>query len=186
MNGDRSNWSWRILKVSNRKMDVVLPGWPRWTKTAGIAGILLLFLGLSGWRPSFDGPVTLMFLDPEWSHDLSEDIVLPDERLQEFTRQRGIRVKHLPAPESGLDQLGLARELLRKGYSGPDVYGIDVTWPGILSEDLIDLKPYFAAELSSEDPDLVASYAANDNTKKPGWRMDASPGFAAISCWSPP
>jgi trehalose/maltose transport system substrate-binding protein len=147
------------LKVSDRKMDVVLPGWSGWTKIAGIVAILLFSLGLNGSRPSSDEPVTIMFLDPEWSHDVSERSVLPDERLQEFTRQTGIRVKHLPAPESGLDQLSLARELLRKGNSSPDVYGIDVIWPGILSEDLIDLKPYFAAELSSEDPDLVASYA---------------------------
>ena len=160
VHSDRSNWSWGILKVSNGKMDVVLPGRPGWTKFAGIVGISLLSLGLNGSRPSSDQPVTLMFLDPEWSHDLSERSVLPpDERLQEFTRQTGIRVEHVPAPESGLDQLGQARELLRKGHSSPDVYGIDVTWPGILSEDLIDLKPYFAAELSSEDPDLVASYA---------------------------
>ena len=106
------------MKVSNRKMDVVLPGWPGWRKIAGIVGILLLSLGLNGSRPSSDEPVTIMFLDPEWSHDLSERSVLPDERLQEFTRQTGIRVKHLPAPESGLDQLGLARELLRKGLVG--------------------------------------------------------------------
>jgi len=160
MHGDRPNWGWRILKVSNRKMDVVLPGWPGWTKIAGIVGILLLSLGMNGSRLSSGEPVTIMFLDPEWSHDLSERSVFPsDERLQEFTRQTGIRVEHVPAPESGLDQLGQARELLRKGNSSPDVYGIDVTWPGILSEDLIDLKPYFAAELSSEDPDLVASYA---------------------------
>jgi hypothetical protein len=43
MHGDRSNWSWRILKVSNRKMDVVLPGWLGWAKIAGIVGILLLW-----------------------------------------------------------------------------------------------------------------------------------------------
>jgi trehalose/maltose transport system substrate-binding protein len=139
-------------------MDVARPGWPGWTKIAGLVGILLFSLGLNGSPPSSGEPVTLMFLDPEWSHDLSERNVLPDERLQEFTRQTGIRVKHLPAPESALDQLGLTRDLLRGGKSTPDVYGIDVMWPGILSEDLIDLKPYFTAELSSEDPDLVASY----------------------------
>src|SRR5260370_13854926 len=100
-----------------------------------------------------------MFLDPEWSHDISQRSVLPDERLQEFTRQTGIRVKYLPAPESGLDQLSLTRELLRKGDSSPDVYGIDVIWPGILSGHLIDLKPYFAAELSSQDQDLAATDA---------------------------
>jgi len=100
----------------------------------------------------------ITFLDPEWSHDLTERNVLPDESLQEFTRQTGIRVKHLPAPESALDQLGMARELLREGAAGPDVLGIDVVWPTNLSQDLIDLKPYFAKELISVDPDVIASY----------------------------
>src|SRR5260370_36938901 len=140
-------------------MGSVLTGWAGWIKIAGIAGTLLLFWGLFGSRPSSTEPVTAMFLDPGRSHDIPQRRVLPDERLQAFTRQTGIRVKHLPAPESGLDQLSLTRELLRKGDSSPDVYGIDVIWPGILSEDLIDLKPYFAAELSSQDPDLVATYA---------------------------
>ena len=67
-------------------------------------------------------------------------------------------MKHLPAPESALDQLGLVRELLRKGVSSPDVSGVDVIWPGTLSEDLIDLKPYFVKELSTVEPDFVASY----------------------------
>jgi len=146
------------LKASNRKIGVVLPGRPGWTKIAGIVGILLLAFGLNRPRPSSDEPVTITFLDPEWSHDLTERNVLPDESLQEFTRQTGIRVKHLPAPESALDQLGLVRELLRKGASSPDVSGVDVIWPGTLSEDLIDLKPYFVKELSSVEPDVVASY----------------------------
>jgi trehalose/maltose transport system substrate-binding protein len=146
------------LKASNRKIVVVLPGRPGWTKIAGIVGILLLAFGLNRPRPSSDEPVTITFLDPEWSHDLTERNVLPDESLQEFTRQTGIRVKHLPAPESALDQLGLVRELLRKGASSPDVSGVDVIWPGTLSEDLLDLKPYFVKELSSVDPDVVASY----------------------------
>ena len=103
--------------------------------------IFLIVLSLGGCRHPAQEPVTLTFLDPEWSHDLTERNVLPDERLQEFTRQTGIRVKHLPAPETALDQLGMAQELLRKGSSSPDVSGVDVIWPGTLSEDLIDLKP---------------------------------------------
>jgi trehalose/maltose transport system substrate-binding protein len=123
-----------------------------------MVSIFLIVLSLGGCRHPAQEPVTLTFLDPEWSHDLTERNVLPDERLQEFTRQTGIRVKHLPAPETALDQLGMAQELLRKGSSSPDVSGVDVIWPGTLSEDLIDLKPYFVKELSSLDPDVVASY----------------------------
>jgi trehalose/maltose transport system substrate-binding protein len=110
-------------------------------------------------RHSSDEPKTITFVDPEWSHDLTERNVLPDERLQEFTRQSGIEVKHLPTPEPALDQLTMVRNLLKERSSSPDVLGVDVIWPGILSSDMIDLKPYFASELSSLDPNLVASYS---------------------------
>lgn len=52
----------------------------------------------------------------------------------------------------------MARQLLGEAGSSPDVVGVDVVWPGILSQDLIDLRPHFATELSSFDPDVVASY----------------------------
>jgi trehalose/maltose transport system substrate-binding protein len=56
----------------------------------------------------------------------------------------------------------MARELLREGAAGPDVLGIDVVWPATLSQDLIDLKPYFAKELISVDPDVIASYTIKE------------------------
>ena len=50
-------------------------------------GIFLIVLLLGGCRHPVQEPVTLTFLDPEWSHDLTERNVQPDERLLEFTRQ---------------------------------------------------------------------------------------------------
>jgi ABC-type glycerol-3-phosphate transport system substrate-binding protein len=72
-----------------------------------------------------------------------------DERLKDFTQQTGIGVKHLPTPETALDQLDLVRKLLQQASSTPDVYGVDVIWPGVLSEELTDLKPFLATELAS-------------------------------------
>ena len=132
--------------------------WPRSTKTAGIVCTFLFSLVLHGEHPISEGSVTLTFVDPEWSHDLQEHTLLADERLKDFTQQSGIGVKHLPTPESALAQLDLVWKLLRQGSSSPDVYGVDVIWPGVLSEELIDLKPYLATELSSINADVVASY----------------------------
>ncbi len=128
------------------------------TKTARIVCILLFALVLHGEHPIPKDPVTVTFVDPEWSHDLTEHTVVTDDRLKDFTQETGIVVKHLPTPETTLDQLDLVRKLLRQESSSPDVNGVDVIWPGALSEDLMDLKPSLATELSSINPDVVASY----------------------------
>lgn len=123
---------------------------------ASVAGVLLLALGLEGCRTTTRQPVTVTVLDPEWSQP--DELPGAEQMSQEFTRQTGILVNHFPVPETSLSQLGLWLKLLREGGPAPDVLGIDVIWPGILDPYLIDLKPYLDAELSSEDPELVASY----------------------------
>ena len=103
--------------------------------------------------------VTISFVDPEWSHDLTEHTVVADDRLKDFTQETGIGVRHLPTPETALDQLDLVRKLLQQGNSSPDVYSVDVIWSGALSEELVDLKTDLEPELSSINTDVAASYA---------------------------
>jgi len=132
---------------------------PRLSCIAGAVCLLFLGVVLEGCRSSPRQHVTVTVLDPEWSQP--DELPAAEQESQEFTRETGILVKHLPVPETSLSQLGLWRKLLQEGGSAPDVLGIDVIWPGILNEYLIDLKPYAANELSMEDPDLVASYTVN-------------------------
>jgi trehalose/maltose transport system substrate-binding protein len=147
----------RIPRSANRKTRVVRQWRTQLFTIAGGAGILLLALTLESCRQSSPRqPVTVTVLDPEWSQP--DELPSAEQASQEFTRETGILVKHLPVPETSLSQLGLWRKLLREGGGTPDVLGVDVIWPGILDEYLIDLKPYAAGELSSEDPELVASY----------------------------
>jgi hypothetical protein len=54
-------------------------------------------------------------------------------------KYRGIRVQVLSGPEGADEQLITWRKLLESGTEGPDVYGIDVIWPGILADNLLDL-----------------------------------------------
>ena len=132
--------------------------WLRSTKTAGIVCAFLFSLILHGDQRISKEPVTVTFVDPEWSKDLTERTLIADDRLKDFTQQTGIAVKHLPTPETTLDQLDLVRKLLRQESTSPDVDGVDVIWPGVLSEELMDLKPYLATELSAINADMVASY----------------------------
>jgi trehalose/maltose transport system substrate-binding protein len=82
--------------------------------------------------------------------------------LEEFTRETGIRVQILPAPEAAVDQLTTWRELLDSRAEVPDVYAIDIIWPRILADSLIDLKPYVLAEdIAAHFPELIAAYTVN-------------------------
>jgi trehalose/maltose transport system substrate-binding protein len=129
-------------------------------KIVGLLGILLLSLGLGCSRRSSHAPVTVTFLDIEY--DTPDRLPGLAQDLEAFTRETGIRVNRLPRPEGSLNQLVMWRELLEKGGTTPDVYGIDVIWSGIFNKYLMDLKPYFATDLSSQYPVVAASYTVGD------------------------
>jgi trehalose/maltose transport system substrate-binding protein len=80
---------------------------------------------------------------------------------QQFTRETGINVRDIPTPESTSDQLELSRRLLKQGGSGADLLGVDPIWSDLLAPDLIDLKSYLAADLSSVALQLLASYTVD-------------------------
>ncbi len=127
-----------------------------------MAVALVCVLGTVGCKRKAEGPVTLSFVDPEWATDTQKPrSTLMQEALDEFTRKTGIAVKHLPAPEGTRDQKALVLHLLQQGAEAPDVYGIDIIWPGALGEELVDLKPAFGEQLKGEDPELVANYTVN-------------------------
>jgi trehalose/maltose transport system substrate-binding protein len=117
-------------------------------------------------------PTTITFVDPEWAHSLTGLNVGPDQRLEEFTRATGIRVRHRSLPESALNQLEVVRGFLREGPSVPDVSGIDVFWPGILSEELTDLRPSLSTELSLMNPEVVANYTVGGRVVAMPYRAD--------------
>ena len=122
---------------------------------AGLGSILLdSCMGCHRAKPE---PVTIMFMDPEALDDRLQRQRLSESALRQFESETGIRVKHLPAPETSQGQLRLIRELLGE-KDAPDVLGIDVVWPGLLDDALLDLKPSFSSEISATEPDLVSSY----------------------------
>jgi trehalose/maltose transport system substrate-binding protein len=132
--------------------------------------IVLLCLLLEGCaRPSVHEPVRLTLLE-EWSNQTFSEA--RQQELQQFTRETGIRVSLLPSPESARQRLVLWRELLGTGASGPDVYGVDVIWPGMLAEYFADLKPYFANEISRQFPAIAAGYTVDNKLVAVPYRVD--------------
>ena len=123
----------------------------------GVAGILLAALVFSGCRKPAQ-PVTITFFDSDGRGVPGDHRMIPDAYLQEFTRETGIRVNDLPTPEDSNSKLDLAMGLLRSGAPSPDVYGVDTIWTGTMGQYLIDLQPYFAAEISAENPAIIEIY----------------------------
>lgn len=183
----------RAQRLSNRKLSAFPPSWPRSlrienillaclhaAKTAGEVCLSSLFftfslLSLGGCRSSSSQAVTVTILDPEWSQP--DELPRAERESQEFTRETGIPLKHLPVPETSLGQLDLLRGLLQEAGSSPDVVGIDVIWPGILDEYLVDLRPYLANEIAAQVPQLVAGYTVDG-------KVVAMPCHAHVGVWN--
>src|ERR1039458_9843497 len=83
-----------------------------------------------GCRESSRSPagVTLTLIHQSWIDRDSQRLL--NEELQQFTNRSGIRVEILPAPETAVEQLATWRKLLESEAGVPDVYAIDVIWPG--------------------------------------------------------
>jgi trehalose/maltose transport system substrate-binding protein len=102
--------------------------------------------------------VTLTVIDQGWPG--SGPRLSPE--LDEFTKQTGIRVQVLPAPEAAVEQLATWRELLDSRAEVPDVYAVDLIWPRVLADGLIDLKPYVSADdIAAHFPDLISNYTVD-------------------------
>ena len=104
--------------------------------------------------------VVLTIIDQSWVDKPSQALLR--EELDQFTQQTGIRIQVMPAPEVALEQLEAWRSLLESGAKVPDVYGIDVIWPGILADNLVDLKSYVPEqEIAAHFPELVRNNTVN-------------------------
>jgi trehalose/maltose transport system substrate-binding protein len=103
---------------------------------------------------------TLTLIDQAWSsRDYQRRL---NAALARFTQQTGIRVEFLPAPETAVEQLATWRKLLEGGATVPDVYGIDVIWPAILANNLLDLRAYIPEqEIAAHLPKLIANNTVN-------------------------
>lgn len=72
-----------------------------------------------------------------------------------FTTETGIRVVHEPMPEPVSERLAFTRRLLESRADTPDVLLIDVTWPAMLADHLMDLGPALGTGPRQHFPALV-------------------------------
>jgi trehalose/maltose transport system substrate-binding protein len=135
---------------------------------------LLAGLGCEHHQPPPSNRTTLALVDRGLFDKAFVDV--RNREYRQFRDQTGISVQLLPGPESAFEQLRLWQKLLGKGSDAlpvpPDVFGIDVVWPGIFADDLIDLKPYVASDLAAYSPELIQNWTVNDRLVALPCRLD--------------
>ena len=104
--------------------------------------------------PASPPVVTFIGWGPATQRELSVDQSVFDQ----FNAQTGIRVDFIPGPESMTERLELYRRYLGSKSSTPDVYYIDVVWPAVLADELVDLNQYLAKDAA----DQVETQVRND------------------------
>jgi trehalose/maltose transport system substrate-binding protein len=94
---------------------------------------------------------------------LNQDEHLEAERelVAPYIRDTGIQVRIVPILESATERLEQYRQFFRTHSPEPDVLKLDVIWPGLLSDDLVDLKPWLMTDAEAHAPNLIRNGTVN-------------------------
>lgn len=115
------------------------------------------------------GAVTLKMLGPApgFGYDLDKQLA------EEFTAETGIAVELVPGPNSATDRLQAYLVLLGNQVNDFDVYQIDVIWPGIVADHMLDLNDYLAAEVEQHFPAIIQNNTVEGRLVGMPWYTDA-------------
>jgi len=143
---------------------------PRASKPACRASLVLLLVLLGACGRPVREPVTLNYPHGWWSEP--NEIARNAALARQFTQETGIRIRDIPTPENTQEGLDLELNLLKRGSSGADLVHVDVIWPAIMKPDLIDLRPWSAAEIASIEQQLLQSYSVNGKLIAMPWQVN--------------
>jgi trehalose/maltose transport system substrate-binding protein len=89
------------------------------------------------------------------------DLAFLLSELKNYQKKTGVRIETLSAFDSVDARLRLLQNLFAKRSVEPDICEIDDIWPGLLADDLIDLKPYLGDELTAIDKTLLDAFTVD-------------------------
>lgn len=105
------------------------------------------------------GPPVITFIG--WGPATQRELAMDQSVFEQFTQQTGIHVDFIPGPESMTERLELYHRYLGAHSSTPDVYYIDVVWPALLADDMLDLNQYLAKESADQLEPLLKNDTVN-------------------------
>ena len=101
------------------------------------------------------------------------DVEFCGKFAEEWGKKNGHTVKMYSPPASTTDNLALLRQQFAAKSSDLDVIMIDVVWPGVIKDHLIDLKKYSKGAESKHFPAIVANNTVDGKLLGMPWFTDA-------------
>jgi len=104
---------------------------------------------------------------------VGQDFEFCKKATDEWSAKTGNTVKHLTIPQSTSDILGLFRQMFAAKSTDVDVVNIDVVWPGIIKDHLLDLTPYSKGAEKEHFPAIIANNTVGGRLLAMPWFTDA-------------
>jgi trehalose/maltose transport system substrate-binding protein len=102
---------------------------------------------------------------------VGQELELCKRAAETWARKTGHSVQVVATPNDSSERLALYQQVLSSGSDKIDVFQIDVVWPGLLGDHLLDLKPYTRGSEVAHFSGFVANNTNNG-------RLVAVPWFA--------
>ena len=104
---------------------------------------------------------------------VGQDFEFCKKTTEDWAKKTGNTVKLFTPPQSTTDILALFRQMFAAQSSDLDVINVDVVWPGMIKDHLIDLKPYSKGAEKEHFPSIVANNTADGRLIAMPWFTDA-------------
>ncbi|MDX1557714.1 MAG: ABC transporter substrate-binding protein, partial [Marinobacter sp.] len=98
---------------------------------------------------------------------------LCEEGTQAWADQTGHEVKVVSTPNSATERLSLYQQLLAAQSEDVDIFQIDVVWPGMLAQHLVDLSEYTNGAEGAHFESLVQNNTVDGRLVAMPWFTDA-------------
>jgi trehalose/maltose transport system substrate-binding protein len=104
---------------------------------------------------------------------VGQDFDFCKKHTEEWAQKTGHTVKLFTIPNSTTDILALFRQMFAAKSSDLDVINVDVVWPGIIKDHLVDLKQYSKGAEKEHFPAIVANNTLGGKLLAMPWFTDA-------------
>ncbi|MDD3446396.1 MAG: extracellular solute-binding protein, partial [Zavarzinia sp.] len=132
----------------------------------------LLFAGAAVIAGSFTSPARSEEISISCGA-LGIELRLCQEGAARWAEKTGNTVKVVSTPNSATERLALYQQILAAGAGDIDVLQVDVIWPGILGEHLIDLASYAGDAPKAHFQAIVENNTVDGELKAMPWFTDA-------------